>query len=128
MSQLCICQSGKSFDECCERFINGQQHAKTPVQLMRSRFSAYALGGHGEYLFSTWASSKRAGLNPAELSVRSIDWTNLEVIEKSQSGNNAVVEFKAYYSKPNNDNGIHHEVSTFERIDGHWFYVDGEVK
>ncbi|MCP4475976.1 MAG: hypothetical protein GY821_15710, partial [Gammaproteobacteria bacterium] len=39
----CPCRSGQLYRQCCEPLIRGQQHAKTPLQLMRSRYIAYAL-------------------------------------------------------------------------------------
>jgi len=126
MSELCICQSGKAKIKCCQRFLNGQAKAKTPVQLMRSRYSAFALGGYGDYLLSTWSVSQRKGMTAAELSVRSTDWVGLEILQKAQKGDQAIVEFKAYYQS-DNEKLAHHERSTFERVSGQWFYISGDV-
>jgi SEC-C motif-containing protein len=91
----CVCGKSKPFVECCERFLSGQHHAKTAEQLMRSRFSAYALGGYGEYLMSTWLPSS------------------------------AHVEFKAWFCTSSNaaDMDVMHEKSTFIRIKSRWFYT-----
>lgn len=126
MSDFCICQSGKTRSKCCQTFLSGQAVSKTPVQLMRSRYSAFALGGHGDYLFNTWAVSQRKGMTAAELSVRSTDWVDLEIVEKSQKGDQGIVEFKAYYQN-GNERLVHHERSTFERTNGQWFYLSGDV-
>ena len=40
----CPCTSGSDYASCCEPIITQQQQAKTAEQLMRSRYSAYALG------------------------------------------------------------------------------------
>jgi len=58
----CICGESKPFAKCCNRFLSGKQNAKTPEQLIRSRFSTYALGGYGEYLISTWLPASAKGL------------------------------------------------------------------
>jgi SEC-C motif-containing protein len=97
--------------------------AKTPVQLMRSRYSAYALGGHGKYLLDTWLPSTAVGLSSASLSVQSIDWVGLNVVSKSQQGESGFVEFKAAYLDESGESVVHHEKSVFSRIDGRWFYV-----
>lgn len=123
LKMKCICDSEKPFQKCCEPLLTGQKKAKTPVQLMRSRYSAYAKGGFGDYLLATWLPDTRAGLNAAELSLRSIDWVRLEVINKAQKGINAVVEFKAYFLDENGGERVHHEHSLFERMHGEWFYV-----
>ena len=90
----CICGKSKPFVKCCDQFLSGKQNAKTPEQLMRSRFSAYALGGHGEYLVSTWLPTSAKGLVASELSEKTVSWKRLEVISSSQQGDNGVVEFK----------------------------------
>jgi SEC-C motif-containing protein len=128
----CICCSNKPYQNCCGRFLEAGKQAKTPEQLMRSRYSAYALGGFGQYLLDTWFPATAAGLSAAELSIRNCQWQKLEVLKKSQQGDNATVEFKAYFQK---DTGgkeeIMHERSTFKRNansgSGRWYYVGGEV-
>jgi len=127
MSNLCICNSGKLFALCCEPFLTSKEHAKTPVKLMRSRFSAFALGGFGQYLLETWSVSQRGALNQDELSLRSIDWLNLEIVDKLQRGDHGVVEFKAYYRDEGGNKALHHERSDFERVGGRWFYVSGKI-
>ena len=124
----CICGKSKPFSKCCERFLSGNANAKTPEQLMRSRFSAYALGGYGEYLLSTWLSASASDLSVADLSEKTVSWQRLEVISSSQKGNHGMVEFKAWFSKPSNsDDGLEmmHEVSEFVRMQSRWFYVGG---
>ena len=93
---------------------------------MRSRYSAFALGGYGDYLLSTWSISQRKGMTEAELSIRSMDWVGLEILQKAQKGDQAIVEFKAYYQS-DNEKLAHHERSTFERVSGQWFYISGDV-
>ncbi len=124
---ICVCASGKAFKLCCKPLLDRVKAARTPQQLMRSRFSAFALGGYGDYLLDTWLPNKRVGLNAAELSQRSINWQHLEIIAKSQSGEDAVVEFKATFLDQNGEQHVHHEVSQFLRQAGRWFYVDGVV-
>jgi SEC-C motif domain protein len=128
MPDFCICCSNKSFDKCCGRFLSGEQSAKTPEQLMRSRYSAYALGSYGEYLLSTWFSATSAGLTAESLSEKSVEWVKLEVLSKSQLGDKGTVEFNAHYREDeSNNNQAMHEVSVFQRSSGRWFYVGGEV-
>ena len=100
MTNICPCEqgelrsesgqpglSGKTFERCCERFLSGRAHATTPKQLMRSRYTAYALGNYGEYLLATWAPVKRKGLTAASLSEKSLDWVKLEILNSDQKGN-----------------------------------------
>jgi len=127
MPESCICGRKKLAINCCGPLLSLQKVAKTPVQLMRSRYSAYALGGHGDYLLSTWLPSMTQGLTSAGLSTRSLNWVRLEILNKSQQGDNGQVEFKAYYLNTEDQEEVQHEKSIFKRINGRWFYVGGEV-
>lgn len=128
MSDACICNNNKNFEACCGRFLSGAQHAKTPEQLMRSRYSAYALSGYSEYLLATWFSATSAGLTAESLSEKTVEWVKLEVLSKNQNGDKATVTFNACYREPDSlDINIMHETSVFQRTSGRWFYVGGEV-
>lgn len=126
--QGCPCGSGKPFAACCGRFLAGGEHAKTPEQLMRSRYTAYALGDHGDYLLQTWFPATASGLTAELLSQRELDWQRLEIIGKAQQGDNGEVEFRAHYREPDGTPGVMHERSTFKRNSGRWFYVGGRVR
>lgn len=130
MMKSCVCGRSKLFDKCCGRFLSGEMDAKTPEQLMRSRFSAYALGGYGEYLVSTWLPSPAQDLDAVELSEKTVDWKRLRIISSSQKGDKGIVEFKAWFSaSPGSEEvEVMHEVSRFVRIQSRWFYVGGTVK
>ena len=123
----CPCGSGKSFAKCCARFLIQQQAAKTPEQLMRSRYCAYYLGGFGDYLLQTWHPATTKDLNAIELSQKHLDWTRLEVLNKSQKGDEGTVEFRAFYNNDSDEEECLHERSSFSRIGGAWLYVGGEV-
>ena len=127
MSQECVCGSKKTFASCCGRFLDGTQQAKTPEQLMRSRYSAYAIGNHGEYLLRTWFPATAGGLSAEQLSRRDHDWTRLEVLAKQQRGDQGFVEFNAWYRDSSGQERLMHEKSVFQRSVGRWFYVGGEV-
>ena len=120
--------SGKLFNNCCERFLNGSAIATTPKQLMRSRYTAYALGNYGEYLLATWLPETSKGLTAASLSEKSLDWIKLEILNSHQKGDAGKVEFKAYYKTDDGELSILHEISSFRRIDRRWYYVEGDVK
>ena len=56
MSRPCPCTSKKPYDRCCGPFHGGTAAPETAEQLMRSRFSAYALG-KVDYLIATRSES-----------------------------------------------------------------------
>lgn len=96
---------------------------------MRSRFSAYALGGYGEYLMSTWLEAQALGLTVSALSEKAVDWQRLEIISSSQEGAKGTVEFKAWFYELPNSGALEcmHEISEFIRIKSCWFYVAGRA-
>lgn len=94
---------------------------------MRSRFSAFSLGGHGQYLLDTWLPSMTKGLTVEELSSNAIQWLSLKVLDKSQSGDDGIVEFEARFIDEAGQHQVLHEKSVFKRIAGKWFYIGGEV-
>jgi SEC-C motif-containing protein len=128
MTDICLCDSGKSFKKCCERFLSGSANATTPKQLMRSRYTAYALGNYGEYLLATWLPESSKGLTAAPLSEKSLEWVKLEVLNSDQNGDEGRVEFKAYYKTDDEELSILHEMSSFRRIARRWYYVEGDME
>lgn len=124
----CPCGSAKSFKQCCEPLLAGKQHAKTAQQLMRSRYTAYALGGFGEYLLSTWWPETSTHLNAEGLSESSLRWQSLEVLSKQQKGDEAWVRFQAYCLDEDNELAVMRENSYFKRAAGRWYYVSGEFE
>ncbi len=96
---------------------------------MRSRYAAYALGGYGDYLLTTWFAATASALTAEALSEKTVAWAGLEVLASEQTGDKATVEFKACYREPDKPElQTLHETSVFQRTAGRWFYVGGEVK
>lgn len=126
-SLLCPCGLNKLFGQCCQPYLVGKLHAKTPEKLMRSRYSAYALGGYGDYLLATWWPATAQGLSAIDLSEKSLIWQRLDILNKMQQGDTGVVEFKATFLNDAGDQEVMHEVSNFQRSGGRWYYVDGDV-
>lgn len=92
---------------------------------MRSRYTAYTRG-RVDYLRDTWHPRTRpADLAPLPDGLR---WLGLEVRRHTvQDADHAVVEFVAR-SKLGGRAERLHETSRFERVDGHWLYVDGDTR
>lgn len=119
----CYCGSLKNFNECCEPYINKIKIAPTALELMRSRYSAYATH-EVDYLLATTHVSERKYHFKSEILnwATSNQWLQLEIINATEN----TVEFKAYFSDSNSQKQIHHELSTFKLENGSWFYVDGK--
>lgn len=130
----CPCTSGKAFNACCGRYVftNMQEAdrtppAKTPEQLMRSRFTAYALGGHGDYLLATWWPATALQLTAESLSEKSCEWVKLDILDKGQKGDDGWVSFCAWFLDEAGNESVMRERSSFKREQGRWFYVTGEL-
>jgi SEC-C motif domain protein len=122
-SRRCPCGSGLPLPECCARLHDGTATAATAEQLMRSRYSAFALGETG-YLLTTWHPRSR----PASLDLDpELRWTGLDVLATiggSPLETEGTVECRAHYVA-GDEAGAQHERSRFLREDGRWRYVDG---
>lgn len=123
MENLCPCCSGKLYEECCQPFHSEEKFAPTAEKLMRSRFSAFAIP-NSEYLWKTTLPSKRKfhDKNDLESWGKENTWTKLEIIQSSEKE----VEFKAYFTDKFGKENIHHEFSTFKKVDKKWYYVSGK--
>jgi SEC-C motif-containing protein len=122
MTKNCYCGALIVFESCCEPFIIGNNHASTAEVLMRSRYSAFATQ-QADYLVTTTHRAERTSTLKKDVLEWSIanHWQKLEVVSVTST----TVEFKAYYLDYNKKPQIHHELSTFIKEDGLWYYVDG---
>lgn len=128
----CYCSSEKEFGDCCQPFIDGTAKPLTAEELMRSRFSAYATVAV-EYLIKTTHPSMRKFHDAESIEnwAKSNVWKKLEIVAKSggdAKGEKGTVEFKAYFTDAENVAQVHHELSTFQKELGRWFFVDGKIK
>jgi SEC-C motif-containing protein len=124
---LCICGSKKDAAQCCEPLLRGKEKAKTVRQLVRARYAAYALGGHGDFLKETWHPATRRNIGIADLNGSDYDWQSLEIVRYLQKGDRGQVEFKASFKEGDAPAKTHHEISLFQREKGNWYYLDGKV-
>ncbi len=123
----CVCCSGLPYKQCCEPFHHGSE-APTPLQLMRSRYSAYALGlstyiqktthPHSPY-FDSDAERWRKGI---EDFCRTTKFLKLEIRGTGEKW----VSFAAHLFQSGKAYTLE-EISQFEQVDSHWRYLRGEV-
>jgi SEC-C motif-containing protein len=105
--------------------LSGAAPAASVEALMRSRYTAYVQEDE-TYLLATWHPDTRPTSLNFEQQVRP-KWLGLTVKRWLEiDAEHALVEFVARY-KINGRAFRMHETSRFERIDGRWFYRDGEV-
>src|SRR3954447_1236747 len=118
--RACPCGLGDDYESCCGRLHAGEA-APTAELLMRSRYSAFAVGDAG-YLLRTWHPSGRPArldLDPAQR------WTRLVVLGTQGGGlfdATGTVEFRAVYVH-DGQRGALTETSRFVRHRGRWVYL-----
>lgn len=127
MKIRCPCGSGAPYAACCEPLHRGRATglvtAPTAERLMRSRFSAFAVGD-AEYLLLTW----HPGTRPATLELdRDLEWGRLEILGTTggaEHDTEGTVAFVAEYRDARSGRaGRLSEHSAFRRDAGQWFYV-----
>jgi len=124
-TEACPCGSGVPFGRCCLPLLRGERQADTAELLMRSRYSAYAVGDL-DYVWQTWHPRTRP---EAVIPNDELTWTGLEMVDTvggepgDQSGE---VEFRARY-RQGQQTGTLHERSRFAVRAHRWFYVDGDL-
>ncbi|WP_433309924.1 YchJ family protein [Micromonospora chersina] len=118
----CPCGSGLPYADCCGPIHRGVAAAATAEALMRSRYSAFAVGD-ADYLLRSWHSTTRPprlGLDPGTR------WTRLEVLDTDRGGlfdTEGTVAFRAHYREAGRP-GTVAEHSRFVREGGRWVYLD----
>lgn len=119
----CPCLSGDIYESCCGPILIGDSIAPTAERLMRSRFTAFAVGD-AAYLLRSWHPSTRP--NDLELDP-STRWTRLDILHTEAGGpfdTDGIVEFEAFHR----EDGVHsslRERSRFVRENRVWTYLDG---
>ena len=119
-AMACPCGLGEDYDSCCGRYHGGLP-APTAEQLMRSRYSAFAVGD-AAYLLRTWHSSARPRTLELDPAYR---WTRLAVLETQDGGlfdAAGTVRFRAIYVLDERRHVLE-ETSRFVRNGKHWLYL-----
>jgi SEC-C motif domain protein len=127
---LCPCGTGKEYEACCEPVIQGKDKALTAEALMRSRYSAYALG-EVKYLIDSVHPRKRHSMEEKNIKAWSENstWHGLEIVTTEKGGpddTEGMVEFIAHYSQGENKVD-HREKALFSKEEDRWYFVDGKI-
>ncbi len=112
----CPCDTGKDYKECCGRYHKGEI-PKTPLDLMRSRYSAYALQ-LTDYVLNTERPCKEERRAHILHFTHHTTFLRLEILEHTKN----TVTFKAHLSQDGKDTSFT-EKSYFTEVHGKWFYI-----
>ncbi len=127
---LCPCGSTVEYASCCRAVIKGERAAATAEELMRSRYSAYVkkeipyilTSLHPDHRNDYDEKSSRAWAERAE-------WHGIRILKTLKGGagdSEGEVEFSVTYT----ENGFrqeHHELSSFKKEKGTWFFTIGKT-
>ena len=128
----CPCHSGMKYKKCCRPLHQGRK-PDSPMQLMRSRYSAYALHNPDYIMHSTHAESPHAQENQALWRTNLLEFceatefVGLEIIaeEFDDNSDEAWVTFKAILSQGGQDASFT-ERSLFKKVDERWQYISAD--
>ena len=125
---LCPCHSQKNYQDCCMKYHEGGI-PQTALQLMRSRYSAYALGLI-EYIIRTTSVEKQRELIHEKQDLlafsQNTSFEGLEILEVEEGDPVSYVTFKAKLRQGKTDVSFT-EKSRFEKVSGKWYYHSGNV-
>lgn len=115
---MCYCDQDKSFESCCQPYLDGVKNAPDAVSLMRSRYSAFVTSNK-DYLLSTWHPQHA----PTDLTFdEDQNWLGLKVLQWSSDDQQAEVKFIARYKIHGKAHKLE-EHSVFCYISGRWYYL-----
>ncbi|MEX6625493.1 YchJ family protein [Tenacibaculum salmonis] len=123
----CPCTPTKNYTDCCEKAHKNIQSVLTAEQLMRSRYSAFALA-NVDYLQKSHHSSTRPSKqenNEILQWTKSVEWIKLEIINTNKGSINDItgnVTFEAFF-KENDKIDTIKENSSFCKEDNNWVYL-----
>ncbi len=127
---MCPCGSEKSYADCCEPLINGDQVAQSAEVLMRSRYSAYVHAAI-DYIHDTLHPDKQQSFDRKESEdwARRSEWVSLQIV-RTEKGTpqdaSGTVEFIARFRQK--DKPVqHHEVAEFVKEGERWYFWDGKA-
>jgi SEC-C motif domain protein len=124
----------RSYAQCCQPWhaaLARGGFAPDAEQLMRSRYSAYALATHNnpqghamlDFLHATWHHSSA----PGELTLSPLQWLGLDVLHAEQTAQAGIVEFMAHYKEGGKAHTLHETSRFIWSTASGWQYIDGVV-
>lgn len=122
----CPCGSGQKYKKCCAPYHKGAI-PKNALLLMKSRYSAYAVGNSGYIIKTThpnnsdYTEDTKAWKRSIDLFCQKTQFQGLKILEWIDGEEEAFVTFKALLSS-----GALTEKSRFLKVDKRWLYRNGD--
>jgi SEC-C motif domain protein len=129
---ICPCSSEIMYSLCCKKYHEGKENAETPRELVKSRFSAYALSLADYIISTTHKTSPIYSQNIDEWKELILDFSKstifkkLEIYNVEEENNRARVFFTAHLEQNEYDSTFT-EISNFINENSRWYYIKGQV-
>jgi SEC-C motif-containing protein len=122
VNDKCPCGSGLKYKKCCKTYHDGRV-AKTALLLMKSRYSAYALG-NAKYIQNS--AENQDDIESIKEFSKNTTFKKLDILNFEDGENEAFVTFRATLFNQTIDISFT-EKSRFLKKDGRWYYIDGVI-
>jgi len=142
-SDLCACKSKLTYIKCCKPFHDGDSIPETPIEVVRSRFSALSYN-LPDYLIATTHPENKEFVSEDRLSKRkqwiksliafSDEYEFEDLIFSEEEATTidegkAEISFIARLKKSGTDRAENvKEKSVFAKVGGKWLYLDADIK
>lgn len=127
----CPCGSPLKYKKCCKVFHDNIKNPLNALELMKSRFSAYAFKQSNYIIKTTHKENQDYSENilewkkEIEIFSSNTDFDKLEILEFIKGEIESFVTFRANLFQNKNDVSFI-EKSRFKKEDNIWLYVDGQ--
>lgn len=127
----CPCGSPLKYKKCCKVFHDNIKNPLNALELMKSRFSAYAFKQSNYIIKTTHKENQDYSENilewkkEIEIFSSNTDFDKLEILEFIKGEIESFVTFRATLFQNKNDVSFI-EKSRFKKEDNIWLYVDGQ--
>ena len=129
-NDICPCGSLKKYKKCCKPFHDKITFPKTALELMKSRFSAFAVL-IADYIIFTTHENNSDYISDLKLWNQDImnfskntRFERLEILDFIEGEVESFVTFKATLFQDNTDISFI-EKSRFLKVEDKWLYIDG---
>ncbi len=130
-NNICPCGSLKKYKKCCKPFHDKITFPKTALELMKSRFSAFAVLIADYIIFTThennsdYISDLKSWNQDIMNFSKNTRFERLEILDFIKGEVESFVTFKATLFQDNTDISFI-EKSRFLKVEEKWLYVDGQ--
>lgn len=131
-NSLCPCNSGKKYKKCCKLIHDGIESARNALELMISRYSAYAVN-RSDYIIQTTHITNEQFMHDMEAWFQEIEefslntrFNGLEILDYIEKQEEAFVTFHAKLQQ-NGHCFSFTEQSRFIKENDIWYYQHADI-